>query len=123
MLGKFQLPASVPSGPELALNTNSLNTPSNAEALHYGDYTYDMASGRYNISWNSWAEMQASLRKEQEENVFELSVKWDRPPNQSNPMEIKWTKEIYFNCAQNGTGGDSQYEKKHPEWDRKVESK
>ena len=106
MLGKFRLPASVPSGPQLALNTNSLNTTSNAEALHYGDYTSDVASGRYNISWNSWAEMQAWLRKEQEENVFELSVKWDRPPNQSNPMERGWTKKIYFNCAQNGTRGD-----------------
>src|SRR5882762_4549417 len=59
------------------------------------------------------------LQKEQESNIIELCLKW-RWKSKSLAGNWAWQKKHYYICAWEGTRGKKGYEKKHPEWGRKV---
>ena len=60
------------------------------------------------------------LKEEEETQVIELLLKEKRI---NDVKEKAWTVKFYYVCARQGTRGEKKYEKKHPEWGRKVPSK
>jgi len=83
----------------------------------YGDFRSDSESGRYNKSWCSWEEFRSFLVQEQAANSIEL-----RQVSSKTGAERYVERTVYV-CARYRTGGEKNYEKKHPEWSRKVPTK
>lgn len=81
-------------------------------------YIQDLASKTYNISWDSFQEAELWMQKEQATKFIELRLK-DR---RENGLDAR-TTSYYYVCARKGTGGASQYVKKHPEREQKIPSK
>src|SRR6202050_1823592 len=88
--------------------------------FQYGGYSYDLARGKYNLSWDSMEAMQIWLLKEQEDKLVELRLK---EVKRDNTGVKGWKAKHCYVCARQGTGGESKYEKKNPEWGRKVPTK
>ena len=83
----------------------------------YGNFFSDSESGRYNVSWSSWEEFLSFLAQEQASNSIEL-----RRVSSTTGAERYIDRTVYV-CARYGTGGKKNYEKKHPQWSRKVPTK
>lgn len=69
------------------------------------------------MSWGSWEEFFLFLAQEEASKCIELrkvSVKTGAD---------RYLERIAYVCAWSGTGGVKSYEKKHPNWSRKVPSK
>ena len=126
MNGKFRLDSSIQhpisdhvlDGPS-AFSCTKLQIDVSNESLALQEYTQDVAKGKYNISWDSLGDMLSWLQKEQESKIIELRLKWRRK-NKSLAGNRAWHEKHYYVCAREGTGGEKGYEKKHPEWGRKV---
>jgi len=118
---KFILDKSIRALPP-SFNVDSTSTSASTHEYLHGDYTIDVASGKFNKSWNSLDEMKSWLRHEEENMVFELRLK-EKRMNNGMAEDKGWTECYYYVCARKGTGGEKQYDKKHPEWDRKVPTK
>lgn len=86
-----------------------------------GDFEQDKCSGRYDMEWSSLSAMQAWLLEEEELIVMELRLV-NRQKNLTKSRGA-WVRKVEYLCSRQGTGGLHEYIKKHPEWDRKVETK
>ena len=87
---------------------------------YYGDYTSDLAKGRYNKQWDSLIDMEIWLRKEQEMKFIELRLK----DTIQGTVGDGWTQKSVYVCSCQGTGGKKKYEIKKPMYaERKVPSK
>src|SRR3954451_13734774 len=100
----------------LQLSINQTQSPSR---VIVGSFDHDRDSGRYQLSWESWAKFEAWRKAEEEEKMIELRRKEVRHPNSGNA----WTEKHLFVCTRQGTGGKVNYERKNPHWQRSVESK
>jgi len=118
--------ASVSSGnPSHVRNTNALDPryssfriPSAAlPKKQYGDYQSDVDSGKFNCSWTCWQDFEDFLGAEQDGNSVEFCKTKTRTGGD------KFHTHIYFVCSRHGTGGVKTYEKKHPNWTRKIPAK
>ena len=129
MRGKFRLDTSLKSSvagfiPGAVVNSGPIQSEFQATSqlpiFIHGDYNQDLALGKYSLSWSSMEEMMSWLKEEEETQVIELRLKEKRV---NDVKEKAWTVKFYYVCARQGTGGEKKYEKKHPEWGRKVPSK
>jgi hypothetical protein len=75
--------------------------------LIHGDYSQDLASGKYSLSWASTEKMMTWLKHEEETQVIELQLKGRRV---NGKKEKVWTEKFYYVCARQGTGGE-KYQK------------
>jgi len=96
--------------------SSPMSAPSGSQK-RYGNFVSDSQSGRYNKSWNSWEEFLSFLNQEQAVNSIEL-----RRVSSTTGAEC-YLERIVYVCARYGTGGNKDYDKKHPEWSRKVPTK
>jgi hypothetical protein len=85
--------------------------------IKYGDYESDLHSGRYNHTWKSWRAFEQF--REQEEDSFSIELR--KVQNLTGGLLYKERKP--YVCSRAGTGGQKDYEKKNPQWNRKVDSK
>ena len=123
---KFRLDSSIQhpisdhvlNGPA-AFSCTKLQIDMSNESLGLQEYTQNVGKGKYNIYWDSLGDMLSWLQKEQESKIVELCLKW-RQKNKSLARGEAWYEKHYYVCAWEGTGGEKQYEKRHPEWERKV---
>ncbi|KAJ7828010.1 hypothetical protein B0H13DRAFT_1917304 [Mycena leptocephala] len=77
-----------------------------------GSFQYDLASGKYQTQWKDWHELQTWLDDEQEcRGKFRLVNTYKR-------SEL-YTRQLRYVCARTGTGGEKDYIKIHPDWNRK----
>ncbi|KAF8952886.1 hypothetical protein BDZ97DRAFT_1629145, partial [Flammula alnicola] len=83
----------------------------------YGNFLYDSESGRYDMSWHSWEEFLSFLAQEEASNSIKL-----RKVSSKTGAERYLERTVYV-CARYRTGGEKNYEKKHPEWSRKIPTK
>jgi hypothetical protein len=83
----------------------------------YGNFSSDSESGKYNRSWCSWEDFTSFLGQEQAANSIELRKV------SSTSGAGRYIERIEYVCARYGTGGQKSYDKKHPEWSRKVPNK
>jgi len=102
---------------DLAQPGSSPTSVANGFQKLYGDYLSDSQSGRYNKSWCSWEEFLSFLSQEQALNSIELRRV------SSKTGAARYMERIVYVCARYGTGGEKDYEKKHPGWSRKVPTK
>lgn len=116
MLFKFRLDLS----PARAVSTPDV-TPYSSHSLSYGDYHRDVATGNYNMCWESLHSFQTWLKDEEGTKLIELRRK-ERRLNKGQ-SDAGWTEMSYFVCAREGSGGEKPYQKKHPERGRKVPGK
>jgi hypothetical protein len=94
---------------------------SRPSATDCGDYDKDLSGGVYSLTWDSLQDMMEWKKKEEAEKCIELRKK-DLVVNKATGMK-KWLSKHIYVCAQQGTGSKSKYDKKHPNWNRKVPSK
>lgn len=69
------------------------------------------------MPWGSWEAFLAFLTQEEASKSIEL-----RKVSSKTGAERYLERTVYV-CARYGTGGEKDYEKKHPEWSRKVAAK
>lgn len=82
-----------------------------------GSFQSDIASSKYQNRWESWTEFQEWLAEEQRTQGIEL-----RLVNTYAGMP-EFERQLRFVCSRGGTGGVKPYTKRHPDWNRKIESK
>jgi hypothetical protein len=127
---KFRLPKQTPRNVGLGIISSTLvwdpaepGSSPTSEAMArgsqklYGNYLSDLESGRYHMSWGSWEDFLLFLAREEASKCIELrkvSVKLGAD---------RYLERTVYVCARSGTGGEKNYEKKHPNWSRKVPSK
>jgi hypothetical protein len=74
-------------------------------ATKFGDYSYDLAKGKYNLKWASMDEIKAWLRAEEEKQIIKLRRK------ETKNRGGAWLKKHVYVCTRQGTGGKKKYEK------------
>jgi hypothetical protein len=85
-----------------------------------GSYQYDLASGKYPLSWTSLSNLEAWIRAEESQKSIELALK-EVVPNKGKGAH-HWSKKHVYVCARMGTGGKSKYIPKNNQ-ERKIGSK
>lgn len=124
--GCFKLNASIVSvtsafggTPRLALDPQFTNFRafSTSPAQRYGDYQSDLDSRKFNKSWPSWEAFEAFLVKEQETHLVELRKV------QTASGADRYSFRTFYVCSRHGTGGKKDYQKKNPDWNRKIPTK
>ncbi|KAJ7665805.1 hypothetical protein B0H17DRAFT_951239 [Mycena rosella] len=78
-----------------------------------GSFQHDLASGNYQQQWTSWQEFQKWLCDEQAAKAIELRLV------NTNAKSSLYTRKLRYVCSRAGTGGEKEYVKAHPEWNRK----
>jgi hypothetical protein len=110
------------SCPSFGVNGGFLNfrvhapPPSSAPVL--GSLEYDSAHAKFTNRWGNWEEFSSWLKDEQEEKTVEL-----RLSKTVHGDNTAFKATFYYLCSRHGTGGAKTYQKKHPEWNRKVSNK
>ena len=83
-----------------------------------GSFQHDIASGKFNMQWLSMYDFEIWMQNEQKSKSIELKLH-DSYPSKQNSFLLRQR----FVCGRNGTGGTKIYERKHPEWKRKIGKK
>lgn len=83
----------------------------------YGDYLYDLRSGKFNKSWTSWRDFEGFLANEQDR----LSIEFRKVKTETG--KHLFVERMCYLCSRGYTGGHKVYKKKHPDRKRKVEKK
>ncbi|KAI0047191.1 hypothetical protein FA95DRAFT_1492871 [Auriscalpium vulgare] len=83
-----------------------------------GSFLWDQDSGGYSEEWDSKTDFLEWLEDEQRSLVVEY-----RLVKTESSAGVLWTTKETYVCSRQGTGGISKYEKKHPDRERKIESK
>ncbi|KAF7372423.1 SWIM-type domain-containing protein [Mycena venus] len=78
-----------------------------------GSFHHDLASGKYQKQWNSWHDFEAWLAAEQESHVLEFRLV------NTYTGSFLYTRQLRYVCSRAGTGGQKEYIKLHPDWNRK----
>jgi len=94
-----------------------IHSPPPSLTLVLGSLEYDLAKERYTNRWDSWDDFSTWLKNEQEEKAIELRLS---KTVYGNPA---FKATFYYLCSRHGTGGIKAYQKKHPDWERKVPNK
>ena len=81
-----------------------------------GSFDYDREKGGYSLEWANLAEFDAWRRQEEIAYSIELVVS-----KRSSGKEF--TQKTTYRCSRARTGGEKPYEKKHPDRNRKFDSK
>lgn len=114
----FQVSA-VPSDPSTAGGISSaFQLDINSAPPTFGDYDADQASGDFPLCWESVKDFLAWKKGEEDETSIEFKVK---ETIRDKRLLLGFLEKKIYTCAR--MGSDSKYQKKHPEWDRKVPSK
>ena len=92
-------------------------TETSANSHRRGSFNYDRVNGGYVHEWDSFAEFDMWRRQEEFAHSIELVV------CRTGAGGWLFTQKRTYCCSRQQTGGQSQYQKKHPEWNRKLESK
>ena len=107
---RTECPSEVPQG----------NTP--ATSIKCGSYNYDWVHG-YPLEWSDFAAFNAWRREEELRYSIELiasTVKCGVTVKCGGPL---WTEKRLYVCSRQPSGGRTEFEKKHPDWCRKIGSK
>lgn len=127
--GRFKLDTTITSSPSTELATLSPSTSSSFGEFQatttpplpapvlYGDFAYDLSSKKYNKSWPSWKEFEEFLATEETTHSIELRRA------RSNQGGDRYLWRVDYVCSRHGTGGEKSYQKKNPDWERKIPSK
>jgi hypothetical protein len=88
-----------------------------ATSTKKGSFRYDQASGDYPMEWPSLADFEAWRGSEERAHTIELiGAKF----TSGGPL---WTQKRVYVCARQRSGGQKHYEKVHPDWQRKIDTK
>lgn len=90
-------------------------TPANSHKQ--GSFNYDREKGGYVHEWDSFAEFDVWRWQEELAHSIELVV------CRTGAGGWLFVRKKTYCCLRQQTGGQSQYKKKHPDWNRKLESK
>jgi hypothetical protein len=99
---------------------SSCNGPEHSEtpatSKRKGSFNWDRENG-WALKWASIAEFEAWLKDEQLAKSIEFILSSTKPG--------KWlsTQKRTYVCSRQMSGGQKKYEKKHPDWQRKIDSK
>ena len=135
-LGRASGIASRPSAPPMNLGTSGneprlvpessvaaghlpeeAETPANS--TRSGSFYYDWVCGGYPMEWSRPAEFDAWCQVEELAYSIELIMS---STMHGGGRGLWMLKRVYI-CSRQLSGGQSKYQKKHPEWHRKIESK
>jgi hypothetical protein len=89
-----------------------------ATSKRKGSFIYDKEKGLFPMEWPSIEEFYAWLEEEQIDSSIEFSK--STSDTKGGPL---WTERRRFVCSRGRSGGESKYEVKHPERERKIPSK
>ncbi|KAF7372258.1 SWIM-type domain-containing protein [Mycena venus] len=78
-----------------------------------GSFQHDLASGKYQKQWKSWRDFEAWLAAEQEQHALEFRLV------NTYTGSCLYTRQLRYVCSRAGTGGQKEYVKLHPDWNRK----
>ncbi|KAJ7488704.1 hypothetical protein B0H11DRAFT_1720367 [Mycena galericulata] len=78
-----------------------------------GSFQHDLASGKYQNRWETWAAFEKWLASEKTANAIEF-----RLVNIYTESEL-YIRKLRYVCSRAGTGGQKAYTKLHPDWNRK----
>ena len=107
---RTECPSEVPQG----------NAP--ATSIKRGSYNYDRVHG-YPLEWSDFAAFNAWRREEELRYSIELitsTIKRGVTVKRGGPL---WTEKRLYICSRQPSGGWTEFEKKHPDWRRKIGSK
>jgi hypothetical protein len=110
---RTERPSDVPQG-------TTKNAP--ATSINRGSYNYDRVHG-YPLEWSDFAAFNAWRREEELHYSIELiasTVKRGATVKRGGPL---WTEKRLYVCSRQLSGGRTEFEKKHPDWRRKIGSK
>ena len=93
------------SGPERS------ETP--ATSKKRGSFNWDRANG-WTLEWGSFAEFEAWLRDKQLAKSIEFVLSSTKTGN------WLWSGKWTYVCSHQITGGQKKYDKKYPDWQRKI---
>lgn len=92
----------------------SSKTP--ATSKKWGSFNWDRENG-WAIEWASIAEFETWLKEEQLTKSIEFVLSSTKTGNRL------WTKKWTYVCSRQISGGQKNYEKQHPDWQCKINSK
>ena len=96
------------------------NIPENAESpatsRRIGSFNWDRVEGGYTLEWANFAKFKLWRQMEERLSCIEFVASTSR----TGILYSRWQR---FVCGRQGSGGEKIYEKKHPEWERKIEPK
>ena len=99
---------------------SSLNHPKHSEtpatSKKRGSFNWDWEN-RWAMKWASIANFEAWLKEEQLVKLIEFVL------SSTKPGMGLWTKKWTYVCSRQMSGGKKEYEKKHPDWKCKIDSK
>jgi hypothetical protein len=101
--------------PESACD-NSESSESPATSKRKGSFNWDRENG-WAMEWANIAEFEIWLKEEQ------LAKSIDFVLSSTRPGKRLWTKKSTYVCSRQMSGGQSMYEKKHPDRQRKIDTK
>ena len=105
-----ECPSKVPQGNALATS------------IKHGSYNYDRMHG-YPLEWSNFAAFNAWHHEEELRYSIELiasTIKCGVMVKHGGPL---WTEKRLYVCLHQPSGGWTEFEKKHPDWHRKIGSK
>lgn len=82
-----------------------------------GSFNYDREGGGYPLEWSDFAAFNAWRREEEVRYSIELIASTVK---RGGPL---WTEKRLYVCSRQMSGGRKDYEKKNPDWKRKIGSK
>jgi hypothetical protein len=95
---------------------SSERTETAATSKTKGSFNWDRENG-WTLEWASIAKFEAWLKNEQLSN----SIEFVRSSTKTGKW--LWTKRWTYVCSRQMSGGQKKYDKKHPDWQRKIDSK
>ena len=84
--------------------------------VNKGSFDYDREKGGYDLKWTDLAEFDAWRRQQELAYSIELILSRTR-------SGTEFTQRRTYRCSRARTGGEKPYQKKHPDWNRKLDSK
>ena len=92
------------------------SSESPATSIKKGSFNWDRENG-WTLEWAGFAEFEAWLKEEQLANSIEFVM------SRTKTGKWLWAKRWTFVCSRQISGGQKEYDKKHPDSYRKVDSK
>ena len=88
-----------------------------ATSTRRGSFNYDREHGNFPLEWSDLAAFNAWRREEELRYSIELIASRVRSGG------TLWTQNRLYVCSRQLSGGQKEYEKKKPDWNRKIGSK
>jgi len=107
----------IPSEPSAPPVPEAAETPTNSAKK--GSFHYNRERGGYPMEWPGPAKFEAWRREEELAYSIELIASSTARGRDGG----LWTLRRVYVCSRQLSGGRNKYQKKHPEWERKIDSK